>query len=84
MVRWQSRVNPRFLTVLEKGTVALPTIIESGSCKDVEILFDDTSIASVLSSLNFSLLIVIHDLTSSIHDCMESTRSRIREGGADC
>ena len=52
----------------ETGRLALPTIIESDSCKDLEILLDDASIASVLPSLNFSLLIVINDLTSSIHD----------------
>ena len=60
MVKWQSRVTPRFLTVVDKETDALPTVMESGRERDVDSLLECTNIISVLSSLNFSLFSAGH------------------------
>ena len=83
MVRWVSSVTLRALTDWENMTFAVPTVRESGMGKDVDILWGDTIIASVLSSFSFSLLLDIHTLTSWMHSCIDCTSSPIWCGGAD-
>ena len=39
IVKWQSSVTPRFLTVSDKGTDVLPTVIESGEEKKRDLDF---------------------------------------------
>ena len=43
-------------------TFEISTVGESGMDKDVDILSEDTIIASVLSSFSFSLLLDMHTL----------------------
>ena len=76
MVKLQSSVPPRFLTLSDKGTDVLPRVRESGKEKerDLEFLPENTIIASVLSSFSLSLFSIIQDLTSSIHFCIERKR----------
>ena len=58
-----------FLTESDKGTGALPIVIESEKEeeRDLDSLTENTIIASVLSSLSLSLFTVTQALTSSIH-----------------
>ena len=57
-----------FLTESDKGTDALPIVIESEEEeRDLDSLTENTIIASVLSSLSLSLFTVTKALTSSIH-----------------
>ena len=78
-----SQVSHQFLTEPDKGTDALPTVIESGKGKerDLDFLPEDTIIASVLSSL--SLFSISQDLMSSVHFCVEMKRSGILWGDAN-
>ena len=59
-------MTPKFLTVSEKGTDALPISKESGIERAVDILLGEIIMTSVLSSLSFSLLSVIQSFMSSI------------------
>ena len=52
-------MTPKFLTVSEKGTDALPISKESGIERAVDILLEEIIMTSVLSSLGFSVLSVI-------------------------
>ena len=58
--RRQSRVTPKFLTVLEKGTDALSISKDSGIERAVDILLEEIVMTSVLSSSSFSLLSVLY------------------------
>ena len=58
--RWQSRVTPILLIVTENGTDVLPVAKESRIEKEVDILLGEIIMISVLSSLSFTLLSVIH------------------------
>ena len=49
-------MTPKFLTVSEKGTDALPISKDSGIERAVDILLEEIIKTSVLSSLSFSLL----------------------------
>ena len=71
-----SQVSHQFLTEPDKGTDALPTVIESGKGKerDLDFLPEEKIIASVLSSFSLSLFNVIQDLMSSIHFSIERKR----------
>ena len=53
-------MTPKFLTVSEKGTDALPISKESGIERAVDILLEEIIMTSVLSSLSFSLLSGLH------------------------
>ena len=81
--RWQSRVTPKFLTVSEKGTDALPISKDSGIERAVDILLEAITMNSVLSSLSFSLLSVIQSFMSSTQSRIESMRSGRRSGVAE-
>ena len=83
--RWQSRVTPKFLTVSEKGTDALPISKESGIERAVDILLEEIIMTSVLASLSFSLLSlsVIQSFMSSMQSRIESMRSGRRSGVAE-
>ena len=50
-IRCVSSITPRVLTDWENMTFEEPTVRESGMVKDIDILWEDTIIASVLSSL---------------------------------
>ena len=76
-------MTPKFLTVLEKGTDALPISKESGIERAVDILLEEISMTSVLSSLSFSLLSVIQSFMSSMQIRIESMRSGRRSGVAE-
>ena len=52
-------MTPKFLTVSEKGTDALPISKESGIERAVDILLEEIIMTSVLSSLSFSLSSVV-------------------------
>ena len=58
-----------FLTESDKGTDALPIVLESEKEeeRDLDSLTENTIIASVLSSLSLSLFTVTPALTSSVH-----------------
>ena len=71
MVRWQSNVTPRFLTELERETEAFPIDRILGGLVETDFLPDEITMTSVLSSFNFSLLLVIHDFTSVTHASMD-------------
>ena len=81
--RWQSRVIPKLLTVSEKGTDALPISKDSGIERAVDILLEEITMTSVLSSLSFSLLSVIQSFMSSMQSRIESMRSGRRSGVAE-
>lgn len=59
----------KFLTETDKGTDALPTVMESEKEeeRDLDSRPENTNIASVLSSLGLSLFTVTQALTSSVH-----------------
>ena len=78
-----SSVTPSYLADWEKWTVEFPTMRKSGRGIEVEILGVDMISASVLSSFSFSLLWVIHDLTSWTHFCMDWMSSPTCFGGVD-
>ena len=69
MVKCMSNVTPKYLADSEKRTVELPIVRESGRGIEFEILGADMISVSV-SSFSFSLLWVVHDLTSWTHCCM--------------
>ena len=76
IVKCRSNVTPRFLADWEKGAAKFPTIRESGGGGgggDVKfkILGADMISAAILSSFSFSLLLVIHNLKSWLHSCMD-------------
>ena len=62
-------VTPRVFTEETKSTSEFPIRIEEGRGKLTDNLCDFTSIDSVLLSFNWSLLYVIHNLTSVIQFC---------------
>ena len=66
-----------FFTELEKETEASPIDRELGKLAEVDFLLEETIITSVLSSFNFSLLMVIHDLMSLVHATIDCRRSGI-------
>ena len=82
MVERMSSVTPRYLADREKRTVEFPTVRESERGVEFKILGADMISASVLSSFSFSLLWVIHDLTSWPH-CTDWMSSSTCCGGAD-
>ena len=92
--RSQSRVTPKFLTVSEKGTDALPTCIskDSGIERAVDILLEEIITTSVLSSLSFSLLscshpvlYVINAKPHRVNEVRKAIRSsRVLEVGVVC
>ena len=74
-------MTPKFLTVSEKGTDALPISKDSGIEIAVDILLEEIIImTSVLSSLSFSLLSVIQSFMSSMQSRIESMGSGRRSG----
>ena len=76
-------MTPKFLTVSEKGTDALPISKESGIERAVDILLEEIIMTSVLSSLSLSLLAVIQSFMSSMQSRIESMRSGRRSGVAE-
>ena len=72
LFKLQSSVTPRFFTEETKSTSEFPIRIEEGWGKLTDNLCDFTSIDSVLLSFNWSLLCVIHNLSSVIHFFMIS------------
>ena len=72
MFKLQSGVTPRFFSEETKNTSEFPVRIEEGKGKLTDNLCDFTSIDSILLSFNWSLLCVIHNLTSVIQFCMIS------------
>ena len=83
MVRCVSSITPRVLADWENMTFEVLTVRESSKGKDMDILWEDTVIASVLSSFRFSLLLDIHTLTSWMHSSRDCTSLLTWCGGAD-
>ena len=76
-------MTPKFLTVSEKGTDALPMSKESGIERAVDILLEEIIMTCVLSSLSLRLLTVIQSFMSSMQSRIESMRSGRRSGVAE-
>ena len=72
MFKFQSSAAPRFFTEGTKSTSEFPIRIEEVRGKLTDNLCDFISIDSVLLSFDWSLLCVIHNLTSVIQFCMIS------------
>ena len=60
MARCVSSVTPSILTDWENKAFEVPTVRESGMGKDMDLLWEDTIFASVLSSVSFILLLDIN------------------------
>ena len=66
MLRFESRVTPRFLTDDTNGTSASPMWMTDGKGLWTDIVFESMIMVSVLLSFSWSLFAVIQDLTSIV------------------
>ena len=66
MLRFETRVTPRFLTDDTNGTSASPMWMAAGKRLWVDTLLESMIMASVLLSFSWSLFAVIQDLTSVV------------------
>ena len=72
VLRFESRVTPRFFTEDTNGTSASPMWMSDGKEVWVDILFESVIMASVFVSFNWSLFLATQDLTSVLQFCRVS------------